>query len=56
MQNISSPMNPILMPWQNIQSLYKRGFNNSNINYKMGICYLKITGKKKSQLPILKSL
>jgi outer membrane protein OmpA-like peptidoglycan-associated protein len=33
--------------------LYKRGFNNSNINYKMGICYLKITGQKDKAIKYL---
>lgn len=33
--------------------LYKRGFNNSNINYKMGICCLKIVGQKEKAIAYL---
>jgi outer membrane protein OmpA-like peptidoglycan-associated protein len=33
--------------------LYKRGYNNANINYRMGICYLKITGQKEKSVSYL---
>jgi outer membrane protein OmpA-like peptidoglycan-associated protein/tetratricopeptide (TPR) repeat protein len=36
------------------QKLYTRGYeNNANINYRMGICYLNIPGKKEKSIPYL---
>jgi outer membrane protein OmpA-like peptidoglycan-associated protein len=35
--------------------LYKRGFNNANINYKMGVCYLKISGQKEKSISYLET-
>ncbi len=36
------------------QKLYSRGYeNNSNINYRMGVCYLNIPGEKKKAIPYL---
>jgi outer membrane protein OmpA-like peptidoglycan-associated protein len=35
--------------------LYKRGFNNANINYKMGVCYLKIAGQKEKAIGYLET-
>jgi outer membrane protein OmpA-like peptidoglycan-associated protein len=39
---------------QDYQEIYKRGFkDNANINYKIGICYLNIPGKKEKAIEYL---
>lgn len=39
---------------QEYQKLYARGYeDNANINYRIGICYLNIPGKKQESIPFL---
>lgn len=35
--------------------IYKRGFDNANISYKLGICYLNIPGEKDKSIPYLET-
>ncbi|HYX07299.1 MAG TPA: OmpA family protein [Bacteroidales bacterium] len=35
------------------QKLYKRGYDNANINYKIGVCYVNIPGEKEKAIAYL---
>lgn len=35
------------------QQVYKRGFDNANVNYRIGVCYLNIPGQKTKAIPHL---
>ena len=35
------------------QQVYETDENNANINYKIGLCYLNITGQKEKAIPFL---